>query len=189
MLEIVPIDDQCNPDVAVKQAENIIKANYQAIIGHVCSAATLATSNIYARANILMITPTATNDKITQRNISTVFRMAGTDQEQSQTAANFIAKTLKSKKIAILHDKELYSKELADLVSENLTRLGTAPVLYQGIARGTRNFTPIIKKLKALDADAVYFASLYPEIQRFGQDHEHFAITNPHNHGRWGCAQ
>lgn len=164
MLEIVPIDDQCNPDIAVKQAENIIQANYQAIIGHVCSAATLATSNIYARENILMITPTATNDKITQRNISTVFRMSGTDHEQSQTAAEFIAKILKSKKIAILHDNELYSKELADLVSENLSRLGTAPVLYQGVARGTRNFTPIIKKLKALDADGVYFAGLYPEV-------------------------
>lgn len=164
-LEIVPLDDQCNPDIAIKQAEAIIKQDqYQAVVGHVCSAATLATSTVYARANILMITPTATNNKITEHNLSTVFRMTGTDQQQSITAANFIAKNLKSKRVAILHDQELYSKDLADLVSEQLIGLNISPVLYQGIPRGTRNFTPIIKKLKALNADAIYFAGLYPEV-------------------------
>lgn len=164
-LEIVPFDDQCSPDSAVKQAENIISSQqYQAVIGHVCSAATLATSNMYARANILLITPTATNDKITERNISTIFRMTGTDRQQSQVAATFIAKTLKSQRVAILHDQELYSKDLADLVSENLLHFGTSPVLYQGVPRGTRNFTTVIKKLKALNVDAIYFAGLYPEI-------------------------
>lgn len=164
-LEIIPIDDQCNPDLAVKQAATIVEnKSYHAIIGHVCSAATLATSNLYAKANILVVTPTSTNSKITERNISTIFRMTGTDQQQSTTAANFIANTLKSKRIAILHDQELYSKDLADMVSEQLLQLGTTPVLYQGVPRGTCNFTPIIKKLKTLNADAVYFAGLYPEI-------------------------
>jgi branched-chain amino acid transport system substrate-binding protein len=164
-LEIVPFDDQCNPDIAIKQAETIINSKqYQAVIGHACSAATLATSNLYARANILVITPTSTNDKITERSISTLFRMSGTDQQQSLTAAQFIAQKLKSKRVAILHDQELYSKDLADSVSENLLRFDTTPVLYQGVARGTRNFTPIIKKLKSLNVDAIYFAGLYPEV-------------------------
>lgn len=164
-LEIVPVDDQCNPDIAVKIAQNIIDAkNYHAIVGHVCSAATLATSSMYSKANILIVTPTSTNNKITERNISTVFRMTGTDQQQSTAAANFIAHTLKSKRIAILHDQELYSKDLADLVSEQLLHLGTTPVLYQGIARGTCNFTAVIKKIKALNADAIYFAGMYPEV-------------------------
>lgn len=164
-IEIIPFDDQCNPDIAVKLAESIVAAKYyQAVIGHTCSAATLAVTSIYDRANILMITPTATNSKITERKLNGVFRMIGTDQQQSITAANFIAKSLKSKRIAILHDQELYSKDLADLVSENLLRLGVTPVLYQGVARGTRNFTAVIKKLKALEADAIYFAGLYPEI-------------------------
>lgn len=164
-VEIIPIDDQCSADTAVKQAENLTRdKQFHAIIGHVCSGATLATSNIYARANMLVLTPTATNDKITERKINTIFRMTGTDQQQSLVAANFIAKNLKSKRIAILHDQELYSKDLADLVSEHLLHLGTTPILYQGVPRGTRNFTPIIKKLKALDADAIYFAGLYPEV-------------------------
>ncbi len=60
--------------------------------------------------------------------------------------------------------KICFSKDLADFVSENLLQLGTTPVLYQGVARGTKNFTAIIKKMKALQVDAVYFAGLYPEV-------------------------
>ncbi len=164
-IEIMPFDDQCNPDLAVRRAEEIL-ANKQlhVVIGHVCSAPTLAALNLYAKQGMLMLTPTATNSKITERNVSTVFRMIGTDQQQSQVAAEFIAKKLKRQRVAILHDQDLYSKELADMVSESLLRLGTSPILYQGVARGTRNFTSIIKKLKALNADAVYFAGLYAEV-------------------------
>jgi ABC-type branched-chain amino acid transport systems, periplasmic component len=148
-LEIIPLDDQCNSDLAVKLATTIINSkSYHAIIGHTCSSATLATSNLYSLANMLMVTPTSTNNKITERNISTIFRISGTDQQQSIAAANFIAHSLKSKRIAILHDQELYSKDLADLVSEQLLHLGTTPVLYHGVPRGTCNFSPIIKNSK-----------------------------------------
>lgn len=165
LIDIIPIDDQCNPDIAIQVATDIVQSKeYAAVIGHVCSAATLASSNIYAKANMLLITPTSTNNKITERKFDTVFRMTGNDDEQSLAAAEFIANTLKCKRVAILHDHELYSKDLADLVSAQLLQMGATPVLYQGITRGTRNFTPIIKKLNVLEADAIYFAGLYPEI-------------------------
>lgn len=164
-LEIVPVDDQCNPDIAVRQAESIVASKgYQAVIGHVCSAAALATTNIYSKANLLVITPTATNPKLTQRHIATQFRMCGNDVHQAQAAANFIVQKLRSKRIAILHDQDLYSKDLADLVGEHLAKLDATPILYQELPRGTRNFTAIVKKIKQLKADAIYFAGLYPEV-------------------------
>jgi len=169
-LELTPIDDQCNPDLALSHATKLVKdKHYQAVIGHVCSASTLATSNIYAKANVLVITPTSTNPKITERHIATMFRMTGNDYAQSSVAANFIVHKLHSTKIAILHDQELYSKSLADLLSENLVRLGTAPILYQAIPRGTHNFNSIVTKIRALKVDAIYFAGLYPEVSALAQ--------------------
>jgi len=179
-LEITPIDDQCNPDLALTQATKLIKdKHYQAVIGHVCSSTTLATSNIYAKDHMLVITPTSTNTKITERNIPTLFRMTGTDYTQSSVAANFIARNLNSSNVAILHDQELYSKSLADLVSEQLVRLGKAPVLYQAIPRGTHNFASIVKKLKALKVDALYFAGLYPEVSALAQALNSFQLQIP----------
>lgn len=164
-LEVVPIDDQCNPDLALAQAEQIVRnKQFHAVIGHACSSSTLATLKVYAQANILVITPTSTNPQITQHHIATIFRMIGKDDQQSAVAANFMVNKLHSKRIAILHDQELYSKDLADLVSEQLLHLNTTPILYQAIPRGTRNFTQVVKKLKLLKAEAVYFAGLYPEV-------------------------
>lgn len=169
-LEIVPIDDQCNPEIAVSQAEKIIEdKDIAVVIGHVCSAPTLATMKIYAKANMLVITPTATNPQITQHNIPTLFRMTGNDEQQSTVAANFIVTKLHSKRVAIIHDQELYSRDLADLVSEKLAQHNAAPILYQAIPRGTKNFTALVKKLKHLKADAIYFAGLYPEVSGLAQ--------------------
>jgi branched-chain amino acid transport system substrate-binding protein len=169
-LEIMPIDDECNPEVAVQQAEQLVKEKqYQAVIGHACSACALATLNIYAKAKILVITPSATNHQITQRNIATIFRMTGTDTQQSLVAAQFIVKKLHSARVAILHDQDLYSKGLADSVSEDLLYLNKTPILYQSIPRGTHNFTALIKKLRNLKADAIYFAGLYPEVSSLAQ--------------------
>lgn len=164
-IEIMPLDDQCDADMAIARADEIIRGNkYHAVIGHVCSAASLATAKIYAQQNILVVSPTATNPKLTQNHINTFFRISGNDLQQSITAANFIAKNLGSKRIAILHDNELYSKELADLVSEHLIHLDTTPALYQTVPRGTRNYTNLIKKMSNLEVDAIYFAGLYPEV-------------------------
>lgn len=169
-IDIVPIDDQCNPVHAVAAAENIIaEKEFTAVIGHACSAATLATSSIYAKANMLVITPTSTYPSITERKIATLFRISGNDIQQSATAANFIAHKLHSKRVAIIHDQDIFSKGLADLVSEKLVRLDTTPILYQAVPRGTKNFTALGKKLKKLDADAVYFAGLYPEVGALAQ--------------------
>lgn len=164
-LEIAPIDDQCDPQIAVIQATKIINdKKIPIVLGHVCSSASLATATLYAKANILVITPTATNSKITQKNITTLFRMTGHDEHQSIAAANFITQKLRSKRVAVIHDHDLYSKDLADLVNEHLLKLGNNPILYQAIPRGTQNFTKLVKKLKKLNADAVYFAGLYPEV-------------------------
>lgn len=164
-IEIMPLDDQCDPDMAIARADEIIRSNkYHAVIGHVCSAASLATAKVYAQQNILVVSPTSTNPKLTQNHINTFFRMSGNDLQQSVTAAEFIAKRLGSKRIAVLHDNELYSKELADLVAEHLIHLETTPAMYQTVSRGTRNFTSLIKKMANLNVDAIYFAGLYPEV-------------------------
>jgi len=164
-LELMPLDDQCNPDLAVNLAEQLVQEKQtQIVIGHACSAASLATAKLYAKANILVITPSATNPQITQRGIPTIFRMVGTDNLQSNIAASFLVQKLQSKRIAILHDEDLYSQGLADTLSENLIHLNNTPVLYQAIPRGTRNFKPLAKKLKQLQVDALYFAGLYPEV-------------------------
>jgi branched-chain amino acid transport system substrate-binding protein len=164
-LAIIPYDDKCQINLAKTIAKKLAKdQTIHAIIGHVTSATTLAAMPNYTKAKKLMITATATNPAITQKNLPTVFRISGRDDQQSKVIAKFITHELQSQRIAILHDQDLYGKNLADYVLEKLAKLKQRPVLYQGIARGTKNLTKIIEKFKDLEVDAVFYAALYPEV-------------------------
>jgi len=104
-IEIIPYDDKCQPNLAATISKKLAAdRNIHAIIGHVTSATTLASLDNYAIAKKLLLTVTATNPQITQKNIPTVFRMSGRDDRQGHIIAKFIVDELQSKRIAILHD-------------------------------------------------------------------------------------
>ena len=164
-LEIIPYNDKCEVPMAISIAKKLATdESIPAVIGHVTSAATIAAMEHYASANKLMITATATNPNITAQNIATVFRISGKDETQSQVIAKFIAEQLQLKRIAILHEQDLYGKDLADLVMAKLAQLEIHPVLYQSIPRGKKDYTGVIKKFQELATDSVFFAALYPDV-------------------------
>jgi len=169
LLDIIPFDDQCNSDLAKSVANKIIlDSNIKAVIGHVCQGATMAASKIYAQHGLLHLVPTTTSSKLTEQNIATLFRMCGTDNSEAQTISNFILKQFGNKKIAILHSQDLYGKQLASLVQEYLVTLKIFPTLYQSVTIDSLNnpikTKTIIKKLKKLNIDIIFFGGLYKEI-------------------------
>ena len=74
-LQLIALDDRCQTQFAIQQANRFIEESHvQAVVGHVCSAATLATMHLYAEAKILLVTPSATHNKITARGLSKIGR-------------------------------------------------------------------------------------------------------------------
>lgn len=167
-IELVRADDACEPKQAVAVANRIIDQDeVAAVIGHFCSSSTIPASRVYADADVIMITPASTNPIVTDRGLSNVFRTCGRDDQQGVVAANFIAKTLNSKKIAVIHDKDTYGKGLADAMMQQIKQLGTEVVLYEGLTRGEKDFNALVTKIKQMKADAVYFGGLHTEAGPF----------------------
>jgi len=165
-IELVKGDDACEPKQAVAVANRLIDQDkVAAVIGHFCSSSTIPASEVYADANIVVITPGSTNPKVTERNLPTVFRMCGRDDQQGPLAADFIVKELKAKKIAVIHDKDTYGQGIADAMRTRLKELkaDNRVVLYEGLTRGEKDFNALVTKIKASGADAVYFGGLYNE--------------------------
>ena len=156
-------DDVSDPKQGVSVANKFVGDGVNWVVGHFNSGVTIPASDVYLDNNILMITPSATNPKLTEAGKWDVFRTCGRDDQQGMVAAKYIADTMKGKKIAILHDKTTYGKGLADATMANLDKDGIKPVLYEGVNAGEKDYSAIVSKLKASGADLVYWGGLHPE--------------------------
>ena len=162
-IELVFGDDVSDPKQGVSVANKMVGDGVKFVMGHFNSGVTIPASEVYAENGILMISPSATNPKITERGLWNVFRTCGRDDQQGEVAGKYIAENLKGKKIAVVHDKTTYGKGLADETQKAMNKLGVKEVLYEGINTGEKDFSALVSKIKAAGADIVYWGGLHTE--------------------------
>lgn len=163
-LELVKSDDACEPKQAVAVANRAIDVDkVVGVVGHFCSSSTMPASDIYADADILMVTPASTNPQITERGLPMALRMCGRDDQQGAVAGDYIINKLHAKRVAIIHDKDTYGQGLADATRAHLNKNGLTEVLYEGLTRGEKDFNALVTKIRSLDTDVVYFGGLHSE--------------------------
>ena len=79
-------DDASDPKQGVSVANKMVGDGVKFIIGHFNSGVTMPASEVYQENGIYMITPSATNPKITERSMWNVFRTCGRDDQQGEVA-------------------------------------------------------------------------------------------------------
>jgi branched-chain amino acid transport system substrate-binding protein len=121
-------DDNCNIEIAEKIAERVVLDTPAVVIGHSCSRATVKAAPIYERNNILQITPSSTQPKVTEMGIKSIFRMIGRDDVQGEIAAQRIAQKHAGKKIGVFYFPGGYSTVLAKTAIESLQKKGIKTV-------------------------------------------------------------
>jgi branched-chain amino acid transport system substrate-binding protein len=162
-IELVFGDDRSDPKEGVSVANKMIGDGVRIIIGHFNSGVTMPASEVYAENGAIMISPSATNPKITERGLWNVFRTCGRDDQQGEVAAKYLSGAAKGKKVAIVHDKTTYGKGLADETQKSFNKAGGKEVLYEGINIGEKDFSALVAKIKASNADIVYWGGLHTE--------------------------
>ena len=164
MLEAKEYDDACDPKQAVAVANKVVNDGVKFVVGHLCSSSTQPASDIYEDEGIIMITPAATSPEITSRGYKLIFRTIGLDSAQGPAAGNYIAKFVKPKIVAVLHDKQQYGEGIATAVKQTLEKDGVKVAVFEGINAGDKDFASIIGKLKQANVDFVYYGGYHPEL-------------------------
>ena len=156
-------DDVSDPKQGVSVANKFVADGVKFVVGHFNSGVTMPASEVYQENGMVEITPSATNPKITERNMWNVFRTCGRDDQQGGLAGDWIVKNMKGKKIAIVHDKTTYGQGLADEAKKAMNKGGVKEVMYEGINIGEKDFSALVSKIKAAGADLVYWGGLHTE--------------------------
>jgi len=167
-VELMIEDDVCKPEVATNTATKLVSGGAKAVIGHICSGATKAALPIYGEANIILMSPSATNPALTQSgDYPNFYRTIASDDAQARTEVDFAVNTLKAKKIAVIHDKGDYGKGLAEFAKKFIEEGAVAEVvLYEGITPGAVDYSAVVQKIKRTRADAVIFGGYHPEASK-----------------------
>jgi branched-chain amino acid transport system substrate-binding protein len=157
--------DACDPKQAVSVANHVVGEQIALVDGHVCSGASIPASAVYAEYGVLMMTPASVNSKLTDdafaKGWPTIMRLYARDDNQGKMVGAWMADRYKNKKIAFVHDKSTYGKNLADQVKANLNAAGVQEILYEGINPGEKDYSAIVGKLKAAGVEILYYGG-YP---------------------------
>ena len=156
-------DDASDPKQGISVANKFIGDGVKFVVGPFNSGVTIPASEVYSDNGVLMITPSATNPKVTDRGLWDVFRTCGRDDQQGKVWADLALTKLKDKKIAILHDKTPYGEGLAEAAKEDMNAGGKQEVLFDGINPGEKDYSAIVAKIKESGADYLMWGGLHTE--------------------------
>ncbi|MGV2290164.1 branched-chain amino acid ABC transporter substrate-binding protein [Trinickia sp. YCB016] len=153
-------DDQSDPRVGVQAAQRLVDDKVAFVIGHFNSGTTLPASQIYAKAGIAMITPSATNPAITQAGLKTVYRVIATDAQNAGNAGAYAATVTKAKRIAIIDDRTAFGQGEADEFEKAVKANGGTIVDRQFTNDKAVDFSSQLTAIKSNNPDLVFFGGL-----------------------------
>ncbi|MEM3126441.1 MAG: penicillin-binding protein activator [Candidatus Woesearchaeota archaeon] len=157
-IELVIEDSKCNPKEASTAATKLTSVDkVVAIVGELCSSATLAAAPISEAAKIVQISPASSNYKISEAG-DYIFRTFPSDALQGAEGAKLIVK-LGYKKAAFFHINNDYGVGFKEVFTKNLAELGGEAVVVEQHNQGDTDFKTQLTKIKNSKPDALYLVS------------------------------
>lgn len=161
--ELVVLDDECKPNVAVQQATKAgADRGIIASVSHYCSVAAIAAVDTYNRLGLPMVVWGAVLPDITYRNkYPEVHRVNGTMINQNEVAAKFMT-GLGFKTWVVIHDTTDYGKGHNEYFSKSVKADGGQILGTFGVTADQQDFTAELTQAKALNPEVIYFGGLTP---------------------------
>ncbi|MEZ2311578.1 branched-chain amino acid ABC transporter substrate-binding protein [Paraburkholderia sp. RCC_158] len=153
-------DDAGDPRQATQVAQKLVDDKVVAVVGHMQSGSTIPASKIYSDAGIAQVSPSATNPAYTQQGFKTTYRVVATDAQQGPTLADYAAKTLKVKKVAIVDDSTAYGQGLAVEFEKRAKANGITVLSHDASTDKAVDFRAILTKIKGEKPDVIMYGGL-----------------------------
>ena len=158
-LELMVLDNKCNPSEAVNVANKLVEAKVVAIEGAHCSSAHLASMKIVADAKIPMVTGIASNPQITElagpgRN-EYAFRISPSDSAMMNALGSYLGDKKLFKTVAIIGEDTDFGRGGADAFKAVAEKAGVTVVSTDFHPQNTPDFTSILTRLQQRKPDGI----------------------------------
>jgi branched-chain amino acid transport system substrate-binding protein len=167
-VQLLVWDDQHNAQTAqTLQAQGISDPTVLGIVGPMNSGVLLGSVQGLQSATppLPLVSESASNVKVTDEGNSVAHRVNARDDAQGPADGKFMIDQ-GAKKVYVMDAKSDYSTGLADQTQKYLSD-HSIPFQRDSVKAGTKDFSTVITKIKAFNADWVYFADEGPEAAPF----------------------
>jgi branched-chain amino acid transport system substrate-binding protein len=151
--ELIVEDDQTtNPGIVLAFSKLASQPDLVGFLGSIRSTQVHAMApDVLKLGKPVMIGGTDPN--LTHMGNQWLFRCRPNDNYSGRVIADYGVKTLGKKKWAVLHSTDAFGTAGGKALTEALTKLGSTPVLDQGYANQSQDFTPVVLAIKQSGAD------------------------------------
>ncbi|MCL6610076.1 MAG: ABC transporter substrate-binding protein [Peptococcaceae bacterium] len=171
---VVPADDRNDPTEAVNVATKLISQDkVVGIVGSVTSKTTIPVSKLANDNKVVMISGTATNEKVTVdegKRKEFVFRACFIDPFQGKVAAKFALENLKKKTAAVLYDQgNDYTIGLANNFKENFTKGGGTITDFLAYSKDDTDFSAVLTNIAKKNPEVLFLPDYYQKVSLIGK--------------------
>ena len=156
-----------NDDDELNLAQKVAKdTSFAAVIGHRSPTNAIIASIIYEYYGLLFIAPSSSNTNLTNHGFQYTFRTILSDTYVSRDIAVFM-KSQGHKQVAILDDRSVYGKGIADSVMESLADVGLQTTVRRHYSTRKTDFKPLCAELTRHEFDALFIGGVLPQAGEF----------------------
>jgi branched-chain amino acid transport system substrate-binding protein len=161
-VELVVEDDRSLAGESATAVKKLISRDrVVALVGECSSARTLEAASVAQAAGVPLVTPAATNPRVTRVG-DEIFRVCFVDDFQGRVIAAFARRRLGLRRAALLVDSSApYSVGLADAFARTFTALGGEIVASQNYLGSEADFRAQLTAIRAARPDALFLPGYY----------------------------
>jgi branched-chain amino acid transport system substrate-binding protein len=156
MIEVIFEDSKTDPKESVTALQKLVQANkIRYIIGDVNSSGVLAMAPIAERNHIVLLSPGASNPKISDAG-DYIFRNWHSDALEGEVDANFAFNQLGWKKVAVLYVNAAYGVGLAEVFRDTFKKLGGEIVAFEAYEQDATDMRTQINRIFSQKPDGIF---------------------------------
>ncbi len=158
-IEIVSVDNRCNPTEGANTARKLVEDKVVAIVGGHCSSATLAMMPIILEAKVPMITGVSSSPKIAELSGAGgnpyMFRISPDDLMMAQALTEYLGQKKLFKTVAIIAEDSDFGRGGAAAFTPLAQKAGMTIVSTDYAPQSTPDFTPLLTRVAQRKPDAI----------------------------------
>lgn len=161
-VELVYEDSKCDGKEAANAINKLVSVDkVAAVIGELCSGASLAAAPVAEQNKVVMVSPASTAPNLSDAG-EYIFRVVPSDALQGAFGAKLVADK-GFKKLAVLYGNEDYGIGFNKVLGGEFPKTGGTVVAAEAFEKGAVDMRTQVTKVKAANPDAIYIISNSPD--------------------------